>query len=257
MNYSVSPPGSPHASMPLLPQEPVTDEAEKDLPGSICGMGAAQGTLVAVGDGLARKVLHQDARMAEAPGDDDDDDIDDVFYEMDGTPEDIAGLDGNVSSEKDEDAALHNPVRVRLDSADGHQDVESGNATRAVGRSLDTIEEHLDTTAGTHSEMALFVVDDKGRGSARRPKTSCSSKARASTGKWLTIVEVGCRGSSLRVCQAFFRQRMCYRQPRGQQPACRAILWRPEIQRWSTQRMRRCRKVSMPRKVACCKVSRA
>lgn len=163
MNYSVSSPGSPHASMLLLPQEPVADKAEKDLPGSICGMGAAQGTLVAVGDGLVRKALHQDARMAGAPGDDDDDDedTDDVFYEMDAPPEDIAGLDGNVFSDKDEDAALHNPVPVRLDSADGHQDEASGSATCAGGMSLHSIEEHRNATVGAHNEPAPFAVDEE------------------------------------------------------------------------------------------------
>lgn len=70
MNNSISTTPSVHAAQPLLPDGPFAGAARKDAPASVTGVGPAQGTLVAVGNGRSRELLHQDA-----------DDDDEVFHD--------------------------------------------------------------------------------------------------------------------------------------------------------------------------------
>ncbi|MET1115326.1 MAG: hypothetical protein ABWY08_10255 [Comamonas sp.] len=84
MTYPLSQALGPHVALPPLPREAVAGKANDEMSAGVQGVGAAQGTLVAVGDGLARKELHQDVKLAESfsdVDDDDDDDDNDIFFE--------------------------------------------------------------------------------------------------------------------------------------------------------------------------------
>lgn len=87
MPDSISQSLAQRAALPLsASQESVARETVQAAPAPVHGLGAAQGTRVAVGDGVARQGLHQDTQGArDAMGltlDDDDDDGEDIFYDF-------------------------------------------------------------------------------------------------------------------------------------------------------------------------------
>ncbi|MFC7207970.1 hypothetical protein ACFQOZ_15710 [Comamonas endophytica] len=142
MNYSISPPGSPQSSIPLLPQEPVVDKADEPMPASRPAQGGLQGALVAVGNGSLSKALYRDA---ESVGDEDDDDDDnDVFEDAREAPDDAVryrsepgGIAHHDEGEERYDAALANSAPLSLDAA-----------------------EDLHAVAGPSDEPAHFAVDE-------------------------------------------------------------------------------------------------
>ncbi|MET1115327.1 MAG: hypothetical protein ABWY08_10260 [Comamonas sp.] len=144
MNNPLSPAPGPHVALSLLPEAPVAGDANHELPAGVHGMGAAQGALVAVGNGLARAALHRDVDLSLGESDDDDILFDawDGAAEIDADAPDRAGAQSPSASgfavyDKD---FFFDFNEMRADSQEGPGEwvlVDAGPAADELGEAAD------------------------------------------------------------------------------------------------------------------------